>query len=187
VAEAETGKIVGFLNAERLRRSLQIWQMAVHSNYQKQGIGRRLVDAAKQWSDCDKLTPVRMTRVRSDGWTDVRQQQFVQALSVTGSVDAATKMVRMSRKSAYQLRGRPDAASFAEAWDIAIETGRARVFDYLMERALNGVTTIRLKLGGAVEIGHGLDRHLVASHMKAPVAGENRFGRPTAPGQDHLR
>jgi hypothetical protein len=118
---------------------------------------------------------VPMARNRHDGWTVERQREFIRALAVVGSVDAAAKMVGMSRKSAYQLRNRPDAISFAHAWNVAISTGRARIFEYLMDRSLNGVTTFTLKLGGAIEIGHGLDRQLIAGHLKAPVPGENRF------------
>ena len=122
------------------------------------------------------FTPVPMARNRHDGWTPERQQQFIMALAVVGSVDAAAKMIQISRKSAYNLRNRPEAKSFARAWDVAIATGRAHIFDYMMDRAMNGVTTIRLKIGGAVEIGHGLDRNLVAAQLKSPVPGENRFG-----------
>jgi len=70
--------------------------------------------------------------------------------------------------SAYNLRKRAGAASFAEAWDIAIDTGRVRVFDALFDRALNGVTTIRLRLGGAVDISHGPDGALLASALAEP-------------------
>jgi hypothetical protein len=94
---------------------------------------------------------------------------FLRALAVTGSVATAAKMVGISRKSAYQLRARAEAESFAAAWDIAIDEGRARVFDAMMERALNGVTTLTLRLGGAIEIGHGPDRQLMAAHLKAPL------------------
>ena len=38
--------------------------------------------------------------------------------------------------------------------------------DALIERALNGVTTIRLRTGGAVEVGHGPDRRLIASPLR---------------------
>lgn len=124
------------------------------------------------------FTPVPMARTRHDGWTPERQRQFVMALSLVGSVDAAAKMVGMSRKSAYALRNRPEAKSFAWAWDVAIASGRARLFDYLIDRALNGVTTITLKRGGAVEIDHGADRHVVASMLKAPLPGERRFAAP---------
>ncbi len=114
------------------------------------------------------FAPVAMTRNRHDGWVPERQRMFLKALSVTGSVEAAAKMVQMSRKSAYALRNRSNAESFARAWDIAIGTGRARIYDYMFDRAINGVTTITLKMGGAVELSHGLDSHLVAMQMKAP-------------------
>lgn len=122
------------------------------------------------------FTPVPMARVRHDGWSPARQTAFLRALSLTGTVESAARMVGMSRKSAYQLRCRTDAASFAEAWDVALSSGRARMFDAMMESALNGVTTIKLKLGGAIEIGHGPDRRLRASQLKAPHPGALRFG-----------
>jgi hypothetical protein len=123
-----------------------------------------------------RFTPVPMVRNRHDGWTRERQEMFIMALSVVGSVDAAARMTKISRKSAYALRNRPGAESFARAWDIAIMSGRARVFDYLMERALNGVTTLRLRLGGAVDISHGMDGDLITRHLKAPLPHEDRFG-----------
>jgi hypothetical protein len=121
------------------------------------------------------FTPVPMARSRYDGWTPERQRQFIMALSIVGSVDAAAKMIQISRKSAYNLRSRPEAKSFARAWDIAISAGRARLFDYMMDRAINGVTTIKLKIGGAVEIEHGMDGKLVTAQLKSPVLGERRF------------
>ena len=116
-----------------------------------------------------------MQRNRHDGWTAERQQMFIMALSVTGQVEAACKMIRISRKSAYALRARDDAKNFAWAWDVAIASGRARLFDYLMDRALNGVTTITLKTGGAVEIGHGMDGKLVAAQLTSPLPGQSSF------------
>jgi hypothetical protein len=116
-----------------------------------------------------EFTPVPLLRARHDGWTLQRQSDFIVALVSTGSVEAASQMVSMSRKSAYQLRNRPDARSFAAAWDEAIELGRLRVFDYLLDRALNGVTTITVKMGGAIELSHGLDAQLVATHFRRPL------------------
>ncbi len=112
------------------------------------------------------FTPVPLVRTRHDGWTVPRQTAFLKALSVTGSVSSAARMVGMSRKAAYGLRGRAGAESFALAWDIALSEGQARAFDWLMERALNGVTTIQLRTGGAVEVGHGPDRRLVANPLR---------------------
>lgn len=110
-----------------------------------------------------QFTPVPLARTRHDGWTVPRQRNFLRALCVTGSVASAAKMVGMSRKAAYALRARAGAESFAAAWDRALGEGRERAFDWLMERALSGVTTITLRSGGAVEVGHGPDRRLIAS------------------------
>ena len=117
------------------------------------------------------FTPVPMARTRHDGWTVPRQTAFLRALSVTGSVSSAARMVGMSRKAAYGLRARAGAESFALAWEIALGEGQARAFDWLMERALNGVTTIQLRTGGAVEVGHGPDRRLVANPLRSGGLG----------------
>jgi hypothetical protein len=56
-------------------------------------------------------------RTRTDGWTLPRQCGFLAALYLTGSVSAAAGHVGMSRASAYRLRERLGAESFAHAWD----------------------------------------------------------------------
>ena len=56
-------------------------------------------------------------RARRDGWSEARQCAFLVQLYVTGSVTAAAKAVGMSRASAYRLREREEAESFAHAWD----------------------------------------------------------------------
>ncbi len=117
------------------------------------------------------FTPVPMARTRHDGWTVPRQTAFLRALSVTGSVSSAARMVGMSRKAAYGLRARAGAESFALAWEIALGEGQARAFEWLMERALNGVTTIQLRTGGVVEVGHGPDRRLVANPLRSGGLG----------------
>jgi hypothetical protein len=60
------------------------------------------------------------TRTRRDGWTVERQADFLGMLAETGSVIGACEAVGISRKSAYQLRARPEAESFAAAWDAAL-------------------------------------------------------------------
>jgi hypothetical protein len=62
------------------------------------------------------FTPVPL-RYRSDGWTPARQADFLGYLAETGSVPAAARRVGMSRESAYRLRIKPGAESFAAAWD----------------------------------------------------------------------
>ena len=56
-------------------------------------------------------------RARADGWSEARQCGFLAALYVTGSVAAAARSVGMSRESAFRLRARKGAESFARAWD----------------------------------------------------------------------
>jgi hypothetical protein len=61
--------------------------------------------------------PLRATRT---GWTLERQADFLGHLAETGSVSAACARVGMSRNSAYKLRKKPAAESFAAAWDAAL-------------------------------------------------------------------
>ncbi|HEY6814496.1 MAG TPA: hypothetical protein VI168_03045 [Croceibacterium sp.] len=60
------------------------------------------------------------TRTRRDGWTVQRQADFLGMLAETGSVMGGCDAVGMSRKSAYALRARRGAESFAAAWDAAL-------------------------------------------------------------------
>lgn len=46
VAVSETRDIVGFLAAEMIGRDLHIWEIAVRTDVQNQGIGRRLIEVA---------------------------------------------------------------------------------------------------------------------------------------------
>ncbi|MBK6800487.1 hypothetical protein [Novosphingobium sp.] len=59
-------------------------------------------------------------RARADGWTPLRQAEFLGHLAVTRSVSAAARAVGMARETAYRLRRRADAASFAAAWDAVL-------------------------------------------------------------------
>lgn len=56
-------------------------------------------------------------RARSDGWTAERQCAFIAALARTGCVGSAAEAAGMSRETAYRLRRRKGAESFAAAWD----------------------------------------------------------------------
>jgi hypothetical protein len=132
------------------------------------------ITTATLLADAPDFTPVAMTRTRHDGWTPERQRMFIAALTATGTVDSAARSVGMTRMAAYNLCKRPGAESFAQAWDRAIGVGRARVFDYAMDRALNGVTTLRLRLGGTIDISHGPDKEMITTMLKSPLPGERR-------------
>jgi hypothetical protein len=59
-------------------------------------------------------------RARADGWTPLKQAEFIGMLAETGSVQAAAAFVGMARETAYRLRRKPGAAEFAQAWDLAL-------------------------------------------------------------------
>jgi hypothetical protein len=96
--------------------------------------------------------PVPMLRKRANGWSAERQRRFVTALSVMGAVGPAARAVGMGRASAYRLRERAGAESFAEAWDIALAVGEDAQFHAALDLALNGVTTVRVLRGGMVDV-----------------------------------
>jgi hypothetical protein len=112
------------------------------------------------------FTPVPTARARRDGWSAEVQRGFIYALSVMGSVGAACRAVGMGRVSAYRLRDRDGADSFAAAWDAAIDAGRWRQYDVAMERTLNGVTTVRVQRGGSISVACGPDMNLVNAALR---------------------
>ena len=83
------------------------------------------------------------TRTRRDGWTLERQADFLGMLAETGSVIGACEAVGISRKSAYQLRARPGAESFAAAWDAALG-GEARKVTSPRHNPVNFKPLVRL-------------------------------------------
>lgn len=60
---------------------------------------------------------------RRDGWTPERQRAFIGALAESGYVSHAAQAVQMTKESAYWLRRRPGAESFAAAWRAALSGG----------------------------------------------------------------
>jgi hypothetical protein len=113
------------------------------------------------------FTAVAQTRKRGNGWSPIQQERFILALEVMGSVRPAARAVGMSRASAYKLRDRPDAESFARSWDLALEIGRQRQFDCAMDQAINGVTTIHVRRGGSVTVKGGPDMRLIHSAIRS--------------------
>ena len=92
-------------------------------------------------------------RTRRDGWTVQRQTDFLGMLAETGSVAGACEAVAMSRKSAYALRARPGAESFAAAWDAALGAPPRKVtvpdLDFLAHHGLVRVVTFRGRYRGS--------------------------------------
>ena len=92
--------------------------------------------------------PVRTSR---EGWTVQRQTDFLGMLAETGSVVGACEAVGMSRRSAYALRARPGAESFAAAWDATLGAPARKVtvpgLDFLARHGLaHGFISYELSL-----------------------------------------
>lgn len=96
------------------------------------------------------FTPVPV-QPRHDGWTPVRQHEFIMRLADTGSVNVACQRVGMSVQAAYRLRRHPEAADFREAWDSALAQASAQLQQVALERALNGDIEIIERDGQVVE------------------------------------
>lgn len=97
-----------------------------------------MTDSTLPAAPCFDTAPL---RPRHDGWTPARQRSFIEALAQTGCVEQAATYVGLSRASAYALRRRPDAESFRDAWDAALDVGVAQLADAALSRALHGVAT----------------------------------------------
>lgn len=84
--------------------------------------------------------PVQRATTRHDGWTAARQRTFLTVLAETGSISQSCRDAGVSSRSAYKLRQRPDAQSFAAAWDQALRLATLRLTTLAFERAVNGST-----------------------------------------------
>ena len=115
--------------------------------------------------------PVMLAR-RHNGWSSKRQAQFLQALEHLGAVTAAARAVGMTARSAYALRERPGAESFAAAWDVSLDMGRDRLFEIAVSRGRDG--HLRPVTYGGQVIGHRRvydNRLLYAACYARPMTG----------------
>jgi len=92
------------------------------------------------------FTPAPMQGVGSNGWGAV-------GLAAGGGGYGARVCLSSART------GRADG--FAEAWDIAIAMGADTQFHGALDRAIHGVTTIRVLRGGSVDVTNAPDRKLL--------------------------
>ncbi|MDQ0251081.1 hypothetical protein J2W22_003145 [Sphingomonas kyeonggiensis] len=109
--------------------------------------------------------PVPLERVHHNGWTERRQRDFITALVAMGSIRHACRAVGKTRQSAYKLRERPGAESFAAAWDHALATGYCDAFDRALERAQIGIVTPRFYKGKQVGTRHRFDYRLAMAAL----------------------
>lgn len=122
-----------------------------------------------------EFTPVEQGGKRWSGISAHKQRLFIAHLLGTGAVSMAAKAAGHTTSAFYQLRKRAGAASFAAAWDKAVEAGARRVADLLMEYAIYGVPETWSSQGRAT-----MERrrphlramqHIVGAHLPESVAG----------------
>jgi hypothetical protein len=116
-------------------------------------------------SDLSPFTPV-PTRARRDGWTPAKQRAFLEALARTGQVGLAARAVGMSHQSAWRLRGRAQAESFAAAWDSVLDEARARALDLAIERGIAGGMVPRYYRGRFVRMEHRADNGALIAALR---------------------
>ncbi len=130
-----------------------------------------------------EFTPVQTSSSRRDGWTADRQRRFLALLALTGVVAAAARAIGMSATSAYNLRRRDDAGSFATAWDIAVEQARHHALAEAYDRAANGVMVPRLYRGQVVGMVRKADHRMAMAALRnPPKASGARWTKPDDSG-----
>src|SRR5438309_640613 len=78
------------------------------------------------------------TRKRHAGWTAEKQRKFIDRLALTGSAGQASAAAGVASSSAYRLRNKAGADSFAAAWDAALKLAATRGVAIAWDRGLNG-------------------------------------------------
>jgi len=115
------------------------------------------------------FTPVAV-RARHDGWSPERQRAFIVRLGLCGCVSLSVAAVGKTKKSVYDLRKRPDAGSFARAWDRALAWGRRGLHDRAMERALIGELRPYYYRGRKIADLRRYDNHMLGVVLRAAIA-----------------
>ena len=127
------------------------------------------------------ILPAPAAQTRADGWSSARQRRFIETLADTGVIMLACESVRITARSAYNLRNRRDGAAFRLGWDAAILIARARLADTLLARAIMGNTdTIRRDEDNFEVTRHRHDNRLAMSML----ARLDRMADCPTPGSD---
>lgn len=111
--------------------------------------------------------PVPLIRHRRDGWTPERQRGFIAALAESGVVAGAARSVGMSATSAYNLRRRPGAESFALAWEMVEDAARERALAFVLDQFEHGSTRPRFYRGKFVGTIHRFESRMALAALRA--------------------
>lgn len=117
-------------------------------------------------------------RARTSGWTADVQRAFILELTRIGCAAAAAKAVGKSKRSAYMLREKEGAESFAAAWEEAVALGSEHARSVAINRALHGDIVPRFRNGRftGYKTVHN-DRLLIAAVSGGQRAGVGRDER----------
>ena len=118
------------------------------------------------------------TRKRNAGWTADRQRKFIDHLALTGNVGEACALVGVASSSAYRLRNRAGAESFARAWDAALRLCATRLTAVMLDRAINGRVERHYKDGELA-----MERRIPSDYLLTWLLARLdplQFGSPTA-------
>src|SRR5881409_568980 len=100
------------------------------------------------------------TRKRHAGWTAEKQRKFIDRLALTGSAGQASAAAGVASSSAYRLRNKAGADSFAAAWDAALKLAATRGAAIAWDRGLNGRVERYYKDGELV-----MERRIPSDHL----------------------
>ena len=109
------------------------------------------------------------TRKRHAGWTAERQRKFIERLALTGNAGDACASVGVASSSAYRLRNKAGAQSFARAWDAALRLCTTRLAVIGLDRAVNGRVERFYKDGELM-----MERRSPSARTLAAAAGDPR-------------
>ncbi len=118
------------------------------------------------------------TRKQHAGWTAQRQRRFIEHLAVSGNVGEAAAAAGVSSRSAYRLRDKPGAESFARAWVAALSLCSTRLAAIGLDRAMNGRVERFYKDGELV-----MERRIPSDHLLTWFLSRldpAQFGTPAA-------
>jgi hypothetical protein len=130
--------------------------------------------------DLLRFTPV-PTRSRHDGWTEMAQRRFILSLARGLGPSVAARREGKSRQTAYALRKKPGAESFAAAWDAAQDFARGA--DAALEAALPGtrddvMLVPRYYRGRLIGFVQRSDHRALFRTLSALDRAEERLGPP---------
>jgi ribosomal protein S18 acetylase RimI-like enzyme len=68
IAQTEAGQVIGFICTEEFDEELHIWELSVHADFQRKGIGKRLIQEAYKHASSLGLSALTLTTFSDVSW-----------------------------------------------------------------------------------------------------------------------